>query len=436
VIKKQASGWSQPEMLNEAVNAKDVTSTHPQVVTQGDKEILYFSSNRQGGRGGMDIWYASRSLSAVANTFSNPVNLGPSINTLGDEMTPYFNKPEGTLYFSSNGLPGIGGFDIFSAKGDMTTWSVADNLGLPFNSSVDDYYYIKTPDGEAGFLVSNRIVPGEKLTTKDDDVFVFKNKLVVTKLEGKVFAQETGEELKDFVLFLYEIRPDGSESLILERKYTAGAYDLEVLPNRKFRVEITPPGYETGTYNFGTDNPTQTQGQPLMLKKLGASTQPVVNSNPPVNTQPGNQPTFPPGNNTTQPPVVDQTGTVTSRPGAETLPPVNTSAEGLYILRGIGPADKEEYSTNAPRYEGEYYKIQLAALNGYKTGDQRYEKLIDMGNLQTENLTRNKLTRVLLASFYTKDDAKLALGNAKKRGFPQAFIVRYINGERYGKVNL
>lgn len=422
VIRKQATGWSAPEMLPESINAKGTTATQPNVVQSGGKEILYFASNRTGGRGGMDLWYVDRPMSATGNAFSNPVNLGPSINTLGDEMTPYFNSADGLLYFSSNGQTSIGGFDIFSAKGEMSNWAPADNLGLPFNSPADDYYYIKQTDGDGGFLVSNRVVPGEKLTTKDDDVFEIKNKLVVAKLQGSVFAQETGEPINKYLLTLNEIRADESESILLNREFTSSTYDLELLPNRKFRVEITAEGYATSAYTFVTDNPSgQPYGQPLMLVRLGGS---VVNTNPIDNNPPGN------GTPGANPPG----GTITS-PGKNPPGTLNPSG-GTYTARGSGPADKEEYATDAPRYEGEYFKIQLVALSTFRADDKRYSPLAALGNLQTETIISKKLTRVLVATFYTKEDAKRALTEVKKKGFTLAFIVKYNNGERYGRVNL
>jgi hypothetical protein len=422
VIRKQATGWSAPEMLPESINAKGTTATQPNVVQSGGKEILYFASNRTGGRGGMDLWYVDRPMSATGNAFSNPVNLGPSINTLGDEMTPYFNSADGLLYFSSNGQTSIGGFDIFSAKGEMSNWAPADNLGLPFNSPADDYYYIKQTDGDGGFLVSNRVVPGEKLTTKDDDVFEIKNKLVVAKLQGSVFAQETGEPINKYLLTLNEIRADESESILLNREFTSSTYDLELLPNRKFRVEITAQGYATSAYTFVTDNPSgQPYGQPLMLVRLGGS---VVNTNPIDNNPPGN------GTPGANPPG----GTITN-PG-KTPPGTLNPSGGTYTARGSGPADKEEYATDAPRYEGEYFKIQLVALSTFRADDKRYSPLAALGNLQTETIISKKLTRVLVATFYTKEDAKRALTEVKKKGFTLAFIVKYNNGERYGRVNL
>jgi peptidoglycan-associated lipoprotein len=434
VIRKQAAGWSAPEMLPESINAKGTTATQPHVVQNNGKEILYFASNRTGGRGGMDLWYVEKPLSVPGNTFANPINLGPNINTLGDEMTPYFSAGEGTLYFSSNGQTSIGGFDIYSSRGDLSTWAPADNLGLPYNSPADDYYYIKHNDGEGGFLVSNRIVAGEKLTTKDDDIFEIRSKLVVAKLQGSVFAQETGEPINKYLLTLYEIRTDESESILLNREFNTSAYDLELLPNRKFRVEITAQGYATGAYNFVTNNPSgQAYGQPLMLVKLGGA---VVNTNPagnPNNTNPAtNPPLGNPNNPGTYNPGTNNPGT---NPPPNNFPNANPSG-GVYTAKGAGPADKEEYSTDAPRYEGEYYKIQLAALKAFSPSDKRYTAMSEFGNLQTETILSKQMTRVLVASFYTKDDAKRALAAVKRKGFSLAFIVKYTNGERYGRVNL
>jgi WD40-like Beta Propeller Repeat len=429
VIRKQAAGWSAPEMLPESINAKGTTATQPHVVQNNGKEILYFASNRTGGRGGMDLWYVERPLSATGNAFASPINLGPNINTLGDEMTPYFSVGEGMLYFSSNGQTSIGGFDIYSSRGDLSTWAPADNLGLPYNSPADDYYYIKHNDGEGGFLVSNRIVAGEKLTTKDDDIFEIKSKLVVAKLQGSVFAQETGEPINKYLLTLYEIRTDESESILLNREFNTSTYDLELLPNRKFRVEITAQGYATGAYNFVTNNPNgQAYGQPLMLVKLGGA---VVNTNPggnPNNPNLGNDPGFGNPNN----PGTNNPGT---NPPPNNFPNANPSG-GVYTAKGAGPADKEEYSTDAPRYEGEYYKIQLAALKAFSPNDKRYTAMSEFGNLQTETILSKQMTRVLVATFYTKDDAKRALAGVKRKGFSLAFIVKYTNGERYGRVNL
>ena len=143
MIKKSGNAWSQPERLPDYINMKGVTATHPFPVHIGGQEFLYFASSRTGGRGGMDIWYVTRDLGIDNNDFTFPVNLGPSVNTLGDEITPYYDQTEGALYFASNGLISIGGFDVFSSRGTEVNWSVPENVGLPYNSSADDYFFIK-----------------------------------------------------------------------------------------------------------------------------------------------------------------------------------------------------------------------------------------------------------------------------------------------------
>ncbi|RME95017.1 MAG: outer membrane peptidoglycan-associated protein, partial [Bacteroidetes bacterium] len=110
VTKQSANGWTKPERLPDYINLDKANTTMPQVVHQAGQEYLFFASNRDGGRGGMDIWYAARDLGLDNNDFTFPVNLGPSVNTLGDELTPYYLTDEGVLYFSSNGHPGMGGF--------------------------------------------------------------------------------------------------------------------------------------------------------------------------------------------------------------------------------------------------------------------------------------------------------------------------------------
>ncbi len=423
VIKRQANNWNQPERLSDLINPKGVTATNPHVVQKGDSETLYFASNRTGGRGGLDLWYATRLISANNNDFSQPVNLGPVINSPGDEMSPFFDAAENRLFFASNGHPGIGGFDIFSSRGEQINWLPAENAGTPFNSSADDYYWAKNIVGEGGFLVSNRIFAGEKLSTKDDDIFEFRVKSRSAILEATVFGQDS-EPLNNYVVTLYEIRNDGSEQLLVNRDFTTAKYNLELLANRQFRVEITAPNYETGSYNLFTDNPTPGQpfGQPMFLKSLLPPKAPPVTNNPVV-TNPGVKST--PGKNNNPPNKINV--------------PVNpqpTEAAGNYTSRGVGPTDKGEYSSTAPRYEGDYFKVQLVALSNYNPNDVRFAKLKDLGEIQLETITAQNLNRVLVATFFTAAEAKKAMNEAKKRGFVQSFIVKYQNGARYGRVNL
>lgn len=168
--------FSKPVFLEKNINVPNSTQTQPHVVNVGNgkqtQKILYFASNRKGGRGGMDIWYAV--YNQKIGLYDRPVNCGAEINSIRDEVTPFYNVKEGSLYFSSNSHAGLGGLDIFKAKGAMKSFSLPENVGVPLNTSYDDAYYTLGASGTAGYLVSNR--PGGKAAmgaTCCDDVYAF-----------------------------------------------------------------------------------------------------------------------------------------------------------------------------------------------------------------------------------------------------------------------
>jgi len=113
--------------------------------------IIYFTSDMPGGEGKTDIWYCQRNKDG---DWEQPVNCGKNINTRDDESFPCVNND--MLYFSSNGLPGMGGLDIFGAKGERGAWSKAVNLKYPINSTSDDFYFMMKSDNTGGYFSSNR----------------------------------------------------------------------------------------------------------------------------------------------------------------------------------------------------------------------------------------------------------------------------------------
>mgnify|MGYP002622308572 CR=1 FL=1 len=151
-------GWEKPVKLRGAVNSKQHTATHPAVGRIDDSTaILYFVSDRPGGFGGMDIWY-----SLVRNgAASEPVNLGPQVNSEADEITPFYDQRNGILYFSSDRAGGKGGHDIYCAAGQRNTWRQAEVVCGCLNSDQNDLYFTISdydPSGipTAGYLSSNR----------------------------------------------------------------------------------------------------------------------------------------------------------------------------------------------------------------------------------------------------------------------------------------
>ncbi len=157
---KNGTTWSEPERL--AISDSLAWDGSPAYSV--DERTLYFSSNRRGGKGGLDLYRVPIDNSG---RFGRPINLGAAINTPGDEIFPFISG-NGKLYFSSNGHPSIGGLDLFVASRNENE-IVVEHLGVPMNSIGDDFA-ISLSDSTQGYLSSNR--PGGK---GDDDIYYFKS---------------------------------------------------------------------------------------------------------------------------------------------------------------------------------------------------------------------------------------------------------------------
>lgn len=182
--------WTTPKALNKNINTK-YRETHASI--SSDKKILYFSSNRPGGYGGMDLYYCKK----ILGKWGKAVNMGPEINTAFDEEGPFIHPDDSTLFFSSNGHPGMGGLDLFTSVAQKDgSWSKPKNLGYPANSTNDDVFYVSSPGGNYGFYVSNQLG-----TSGSTDIYSmmlpdeYRKKVGV--LTGKVDISEGFDELPD-----------------------------------------------------------------------------------------------------------------------------------------------------------------------------------------------------------------------------------------------
>ncbi|MFO7868615.1 MAG: tetratricopeptide repeat protein [Bacteroidales bacterium] len=130
--------WHNPVLYNNPILPHTYTSIHFFFDTIGGKEFLFFSSDRPGGYGGLDIWISEREN----GVFQEPFNAGSAINTKGDEISPFYYKHTNTLYFSSNRHSSIGGFDVFLAQDSSLVFKNSpQNIGSPINTSFNEYYY-------------------------------------------------------------------------------------------------------------------------------------------------------------------------------------------------------------------------------------------------------------------------------------------------------
>lgn len=149
---KTTNGWSKPQLLN-TVNQQGSSSKQP--FCSPDGKHLFFASDRKGGAGGFDIWYAPL---LTDGTTGEPVNAG-SINSVANEQAPFYHSGSTTLVFASDRTPSMGGYDLFASKGNITEWKPVENLGYPVNSSRDDVYFFTTENKN---LLSNAIITSDR----------------------------------------------------------------------------------------------------------------------------------------------------------------------------------------------------------------------------------------------------------------------------------
>jgi OOP family OmpA-OmpF porin len=232
-----AKEWSEPVELGSQINVKGFNAMQPFITRDG--KYMIFSSDRPGGSGKYDLWYATI---RIDGSFGTAVNMGNVINTPEDEEAAYYNGTTKKLLYSSNGNVGMGGFDFFESDGDFGQWSEPRNLGYPFNSSKDDLYFtpINNDDSE-GYISSDR----ESICCLE--IFHLKREYLV--IQGTLLDCNTLKPLKDAVVTL-------TDSLQQQYKMTTdemGKYAIKVNSNRYFKLTADKDKYfsKALTFNHG-----------------------------------------------------------------------------------------------------------------------------------------------------------------------------------------
>lgn len=150
--------WSDIKSLGAHINNPDTWESQPTVTSDG--QVIYFASNREGGLGGYDIYKIKK---LEDGNWSSPENLGTPINTSGNEKSPFIHTDSQTLYFSSEGRKGMGGYDIYFSRQDIDSmWQEPKNIGYPINSFDDDLGFFVSTDGHYGYFASNKLDENRK----------------------------------------------------------------------------------------------------------------------------------------------------------------------------------------------------------------------------------------------------------------------------------
>ncbi len=231
--RRSGRNWGEPEMVE--IKGIDTMSTIGHPTISEDELKIYFSADRKGGSGAKDIWIAMRD--SKGEGFGRPLNLGPIVNTPGDEMFPFLRN-DTTLFFASDGHGGMGGLDIFVSTIDTGgNWGEPQNLKFPMNSTLDDFGIAFHPDEEFGYLSSNR-----KGTKGKEDIWYFIEPPLVFTLSGTVKDDRT-------LMFVENasVKLVGSSGIsVTTRTNQDGFYQFgksQMEPNTTFEIIVTKPNY-------------------------------------------------------------------------------------------------------------------------------------------------------------------------------------------------
>jgi outer membrane protein OmpA-like peptidoglycan-associated protein len=236
--------------LDTAVNLDGYQSINPFVTIDG--KWLYFSSDRPGGYGGLDIWRVE--IDDAGNPISAPENLGQGVNSDADEITPFFHQTTGTLFFSSNGQKSIGGYDCFKSlyNWDGESFGPAKNLGQPINSSYDDSYLIWDKFLRTGWLSSDR-EPCD--SSHCYDIYQVDNGPIKISIEGIVFDNDTQEPIPNATITVKDIEYNFDPFTIVTDEDGFYARDLD--QNIEIFMKATKPKYFADAASVSTKQITE-----------------------------------------------------------------------------------------------------------------------------------------------------------------------------------
>jgi outer membrane protein OmpA-like peptidoglycan-associated protein/tetratricopeptide (TPR) repeat protein len=241
-------GWSTPENLGSPINTEAWESA-PSL--SPDKRDLYFSSSRLGGYGAKDIFVSHR---LPNGRWSEPENLGPEVNTIGDESGPFIHADNQTLYFTSSGHLGYGGSDLFLVKKEQNKkWSKALNLGYPINTIETEGMLVIAADGKTAYYASDR---SDSKGGMDIYTFELRDEIRPARtlwVKGKVFDQKTSKGLPSAIALT-----DLNTREVLSNVQTdeSGHYLVTLPVGKDYAFNVNRKGYLFFSENFSLNQKT------------------------------------------------------------------------------------------------------------------------------------------------------------------------------------
>ena len=287
--------WTPPSNIGAPINTRNWES-QPSISSDG--KALFFTSNRKGGKGGKDIWVSYR---AADGKWGTPINLGDPINSVEDDQSPFIHADNQTLYFMSNGHPGMGSHDLFFArKKDEQSWFTPKNLGYPINTEASEGAFVLSLDGKTAYFASDRNYETEDGVSVFDsgvkgghtDLYSFElyaeaRPQQVTYVKAKVFDAETKKSISANINFV---------DLNSGEKYVSSITDLDgeflvCLPiGKDYALNISKEKYLFHSENFALAEDKSIKDpflleiglQPIKETKPVESAAEVATTSPPI----------------------------------------------------------------------------------------------------------------------------------------------------------
>jgi outer membrane protein OmpA-like peptidoglycan-associated protein len=247
VITKSGEGWSNPSILASTLNSKYLETT---ASVTPDAKTIYFSSNRLGGAGGLDIFKIDMQSNG---TWSQPVNLGAPINTKDDEDAPYIHPDKKTIFFTSNGHNTMGGRDIFFSKLVDGKWTNPENMGYPINTTANDNYFTLIADGTRGYFSSDR-----KGGMGSQDIYYLdmpegSSNIPLTMIKGRILNSETGKPMPTKI-YLIDNETNKRLDFVYDPDPETGNYLIILPPAKNYDMVIESEGFLPYTLNINVPN--------------------------------------------------------------------------------------------------------------------------------------------------------------------------------------
>lgn len=250
--------WTKPVPFSSAVNSTD-WDAQPSI--SPDSKTLFFSSTRPGGKGGKDLWFTTRQ---PGSRWSEPQNLGLEINTPGDEQTPFLHPDGQTLYFTSNGLPGMGENDLYLVRRNADgSWGKPQNLGYPINTKANEGTLTVSLDGKTAYFAANP--PGS--TGGSLDIYAFDlpehaRPQPVTYARARVTDAATGNVLVAQVEFT-DLKT--GQAFVSAKTRADGTFLICLPAGKDYGLNVSKTGYLFHSENFNLER-TASFDKPFLLE--------------------------------------------------------------------------------------------------------------------------------------------------------------------------